>query len=690
MLSPVTGQLSLLVAFVTLGYAACAFLIGAGRAQHWLRRSAWAAAGIGFLALTLAVAIVAAALVRRDFRFAYVAGYASRSLSWDYALSALWVGQAGSLLLWSWMSTAVALAFYWHAQTASRSLREQAFGVLLAFGCFLVVTMVFAADPMESSVGAVRDGRGLSPILQHPSMLVHPPMVFLGYAAWSVPFALVVASLRIGGPAREWIELARPWMLIAWMISGSGILLGAHWAYQELGWGGYWGWDPVENGSLIPWLLGTAAVHSLMAWRFRGVLKKTTILLIAATFAMCNFATFLTRSGIFSSLHAFSQSPIGWLFLALMSVLLAVSGLLLASRWSTLQSSSPLRTLWCRESMVTAAVIALVSLAAVTCAGTISSALSDAWMGSKVIVGPSFYNMALIPVALVVLPATAAAPLLNWKVNPTRRQRRLLALAALCGLATAATAGSLEHDSFLLLAVYFSVGFGLSALATALVFDWQRTPSTVTFLQGVSQLRHKRTRYGGYLVHLGLLTLAVGVASSSLETSRRDTTLRPGESVEWAGRTVRLAAVRQRERSDRLIAEVDLEIATKRGASTVLRPARHYHRLREEWTNEVAIWSTWRGDFYTIVHGGDADGRVYLTLVDNPGMAWLWLGGWVMAAGCVVAWWPGRRRRQADVPTAGMLRVAQVEQPDRSRRTTRSTGAGRRFPRCPGRSRRAG
>ena len=246
----------------------------------------------------------------------------------------------------------------------------------MAYVCFLTAVMVFAADPMEASLSAVQDGAGLSPLLQHPAMLIHPPVVFLGYALWTVPFALAVVALVSGRLEGDWIRQARPWALSAWTVLGVGILLGADWAYEELGWGGYWGWDPVENGSLIPWLTGTALIHGLMAWQHGQTLKKMTIGLAIATFALCNFATFLTRSGVFSSLHAFSKSPIGWLFLILMIGLavLGVAGLI--RRRALLAPGQPMRSVLSREAMVLLAALALLLLAATALAGTVSTALS--------------------------------------------------------------------------------------------------------------------------------------------------------------------------------------------------------------------------------------------------------------------------------------------------------------------------
>jgi cytochrome c-type biogenesis protein CcmF len=395
----VLGQLSLFVAFITSGYAAFVCAAGGQHRHRAIGRSGLAAGLLSIVAVTVVSLVLIHALLVRDFRFQYVAHYSNALLPWYYSLSAFWVGQAGSLLFWAWSLAVVALAYrFWPVREVS-PLREPVFGLLMAYLCFLVAIMVFAADPMETSLMAPQHGSGLTPLLQHPAMLIHPPIVFLGYALWAVPFALAIVALASRRLDTHWIRAARPWALLAWIVLGIGILLGGLWAYEELGWGGYWGWDPVENGSLMPWLSGTALIHGLLGWQYRGVFKKTVVALTIVTFGLCNFATFLTRSGVFSSVHAFSESPIGWLFLLLMLVL-AIGGIvLLVRRRSELRGERPLSTLMSRESVILISILALLLLVLVTLAGTISVPLSDLLLGRKITFGPAYYNNVLIPVA---------------------------------------------------------------------------------------------------------------------------------------------------------------------------------------------------------------------------------------------------------------------------------------------------
>jgi cytochrome c-type biogenesis protein CcmF len=638
------GQLALLIALVGTGYAAFALVMGRHSGSRAIARSGDAAAAASVAALTVVTAVLARALVVKDFSLAYVAEYSSRLLPWHYSLSALWVGQAGSLLVWAWLMGVVTMAYRFWPRRSPSPLGEFTLAVLMAYLACLVAVMVFGADPMEPSLATPRDGAGLSPSLQHPAMLIHPPIVFLGYTGWAIPFALTLAALLSGRIDTAWVREARRWALFAWVVLGGGILLGALWAYEELGWGGYWAWDPVENGSLIPWLTGTAMVHTLMAWQYRGLYKKTTLVLAIATFGLCNFATFLTRSGLFSSLHAFSQSPVGWMFLVLMLGLVLGGGVLIVLRRSMLRGVRPISSLWARESFVLLAVIALVLLAAVALAGTMAVPLSAAILGRAIVVGTPFYNNVLIPTGLLLLATTAAAPLLTWGKPPTAGKRRVLALCAVVAAAATVLALSLGVRNPIALAVTWLAASALTALVGALALDAAARGSGKPWLGLFRALRGSRREYSGFLIHAGFVCLAVGVTGSSLGTRREALVMRPGQTVQWAGRSIRFVELTQQELPDKLVGQARLEVSHGGGAPDTLLPAQHLHFLQGEWTTEVAIHSTWGGDLYTILQGGEEDGSVRLTFVENPLMRWIWLGGWLMGAGAVGGLWPAGRR----------------------------------------------
>jgi len=356
---------------------------------------------------------------------------------------------------------------------------------------------------------------------------------------------------------------ARPWAFFAWTVQGIGILVGAYWAYEELGWGGYWNWDPVENGSLIPWLTATALIHAAMVYRQRGALKRTTVVLAVATFAACNFAAFLTRSGIFSSLHAFSQSPIGWMFLLLIAALSVGTAVFLVRRRVAMMPDNPVSGLLAKEGVATASVFALILLA-----------------------------MAVVGLAVMTAIAVAA----SWVLDAR------------------------QHDS---------------------------TTPLRSFLLA---LRNRRRTYASYVIHLGLACLAVGVAGSSLGTQQHEATLSKGESIGWAGRNVRFIGVLQHRLREKLVVQAELEVTADGEAPYTLRPAQEFYFSQNEWSTEVAIHSTWSGDFYTILHSGQGQDRIQLTLVENPMMRWMWLAGWITVAGAAPWFWPSGKRADSASP----------------------------------------
>ncbi len=675
------GEICLLVAFVASGFAACAYPLAWYTGRRRLRMSAVTAALTSIAALTGVMIILAWALVRKDFGFAYVAEYSSSLLPWHYSLSALWVGQAGSLLLWAWLCSALGLAFWIHARRieqanavrqgcnptegfrsrvrvapvgrsiscqenniSTESSADPTFGILMGYVCFLVTIMVFAADPMERSLAIPRDGAGLSPLLQHPAMLIHPPVVFLGYSLWTIPFALAAVALLTGRLNVEWVRQARPWALAAWAILGAGILLGAQWSYEELGWGGYWSWDPVENGSLIPWLTGTALIHALMCWQYCGILKRTALSLAIATFGLCNFATFLTRSGIFSSLHAFSKSPIGWLFLLLMIVLSVGGGVLLFRRRAHLLPERRIQNLLSREAAIVFSTVALFLLTTVVIVGTISTALSKIVLGRFVMVGPAFYNNVLIPTGLILLTTTAIAPLLRWTASPTSTQWRALAISALSGAIGTLVSVVLGVRHVLEAVVIGLAVLSVVALLAALQIDAQRRRNRNWFAGITAALRSSHAQYAGFLIHLGFVAIAIGVTGSSLGTQQREVLMAEGEKISWAEHDLRLVRIGQKTEPDKLIGNVELEVSHRGSVVGVLRPAKHYHLLQQQWTTEVDVYSTWTTDLYTILHDVEGTGQARLTLVENPMMRWLWLGGWVMGLAAVLRLLPLRRR----------------------------------------------
>ena len=635
------------------------------------------ASAVGLAALTITMGLLIWALVSRDFRFEYVAQYVSRLLPWRYSLSALWVGQAGSLLLWTWMTAVIAILLRL-LPTADIQLRNTAFGLVMANVFFLVVVMVFAADPMAPSLIAANQGAGLSPLLQDPSMLIHPPIVFLAYSVWAVPCALALpphrtldttwtclaysvwavpcalalAALTIGPLDTTWTHMARPWALSAWTLLGVGLLLGAHWAYHELGWGGYWGWDPVENGSLLPWLTGTAhhSQHDGVA-STRGIKENRDF---ARDY---HFRPVQFRHVSNAQRHLQQRSrvqritdrlDVPWPNVRAPGLWHDnVSSSAQHARWSTIDTH-----LARARTLIVVSIFLLLSLTVVVLVGTLIGPLSKMLIGRTIQVGPEFYNNVLPPIGLGLLAMTSIVPLLQWGAAPNSNARRLLMIGLLVSFVgvVAALAVGLRHP--LALAVAALVTLAITVLVMAFFDDALRREGHIGWRNLLSVLRKGRHKYAAYCIHLGFVCVAMGVAGSSLGTQRQEVTLDEGAVIDWAGQRIRYVRLEQRQLPDKLVAEAVLELDRGRSTPIELRPARHLHLLQNEWTTEVAIYSTWWGDLYTVLDAGLGNGKIALTLVNNPMIRWIWAGGALTTLSAVVAIWPSRRSRQAAAITS--------------------------------------
>ena len=457
---------------------------------------------------------------------------------------------------------------------------------------------------------------------------------------------------------RRWFEQARRWALCAWTILGLGILLGAKWAYDELGWGGYWNWDPVENASLMPWLTGTALIHCGLAWHYRGLLKKATLLLAVVTFALCNFAAFLTRSGIFGSLHEFSQSPIGWMFLLLMGMIAIMAAVLIPLRRKLLAADNQISGIFSRESFVTIATIGWLGLTIVVFLGTVAVPLSGMLFARKITVGPAFYNYALMPVGIVLLLTTAAAPALRWGAAVKPAERKALCIALLISVLIVFFIAVSGMHRFLVLAVTGSATFALVVFMAALFLDGTSVTDFSHWKKIFTVLRVHRRRYAGFAVHLGFVAIAVGVTASSLCARRWETTMRRGDTVAWAGRSIHFTVLQQQQYPDKLVVKAKLDICTASRRPVTLLPAQHLHLLQNQWSSEVAIDSSLSGDFYVILDSGRGEDQIHVTFMDNPLMCWIWWGGALVSLSALVGLWPFRA---ANVLSASSSKAQKTE-----------------------------
>jgi cytochrome c-type biogenesis protein CcmF len=538
------GSAALALAFLTAIFAVVAALLGRDGNRRWVDISRRSVYGL-FALLTLCVALIEVAFATDNFSFNIVQQHSSIETPAFYKLAAMWSSQEGSLLLWAWvLSIASSLALY-ATRNKLREIVPYATAVMAGIAAFFTGLMLFAGgvNPFAKLSPAPADGIGLNPLLQHPSMMIHPPMLYSGYVAFTIPFAFAVGALITRRLDAAWIRSTRRFALIAWALLGFGLLLGARWSYTELGWGGYWAWDPVENAALMPWLMGTAFLHSIMVQEKRGMLKVWNACLIVATFSLALLGTFLVRSGVLQSIHAFGDSTVGPYILGLIAVVLVGSTALIVSRLDDLRSEKRIDSLASRESVFLVNNFLLVALCAAIFWGTFFPLISELFTGDKASLAAPWFDRYTTPLAIVLVLFTGIGPLLAWRRISWESAKRvflvptIVAVAAAVGLALFSDAASRPWA----LALFVFAAFALTGLALEF---WRgaaarRSLSGGTMPQAlVAVVARNRRRYGGYIVHAGVAVLLIGIAASSSFQTNRDVRLRPGESAVVDGRTI--------------------------------------------------------------------------------------------------------------------------------------------------------
>ena len=538
------GSALLGLAFLSALGAGALALAGRNGDERWLLLSRRVVYGFCAL-LTACVAIIEIAFASNDFSFNLVQQHSSIETPSFYKMAAMWSSQEGSLLLWAWVLSIAAAAALYATRNRLRDLVPWATAVMMGVAAFFTGLMLFApgVDPFATLDPAPANGVGLNPLLQHPSMMIHPPMLYSGYVAFTVPFAFAIGALVTRRLDAEWIRATRRFALIAWAFLGLGLLLGARWSYTELGWGGYWAWDPVENAALMPWLLGTAFLHSIMVQEKRGMLKVWNASLIVGTFSMALLGTFLVRSGVLQSIHAFGDSTVGPYILGLIGVVLVGSTALIVSRLDDLRSEKRIDSLASRESVFLVNNLLLVGMTAVIFWGTFFPLVSELFTGEKASLAAPWFDEYTTPLAILLVLFTGIGPLLAWRriswASAKRVFRLPVAVAAVVALGLVVFTDA--ADSLWALALFAFAAFALTGLAQ----EFWSGASARRRLTGepgpqalVGLVGRNRRRYGGYIVHVGVIVLLIGVAASSSFQTNRDVELRPGESTVVDGRTI--------------------------------------------------------------------------------------------------------------------------------------------------------
>jgi cytochrome c-type biogenesis protein CcmF len=696
------GSALLAAALLAALYAAGAAVYG-GRSgdRRWVdsaRRAVYAMAGL----LTVAVIVIEVAFVRDDFGFALVADHSSTTTPTFYKLTAMWSSQEGSLLLWAWVLSLTSSAVLFLTRNRHREIVPWATAVLAGIGSFFVGLMIFKAQPFAHLDPAPPEGAGLTPLLRNPYMAVHPPMLYSGYVFWSIPFAFCVGALIARRLDAAWIRTTRNFALLAWTFLGIGLLLGSRWSYEELGWGGYWGWDPVENAALMPWLVGTAFLHSVMVQEKRGMLKVWNVSLISGTFCLCLLGTFLVRSGVLQSIHAFGASTVGGPLLALIAVVAIGSTVLIVSRLDGLRPERRIDSLLSRESIFLVNNLLLVGLAAVIFWGTFFPLISELFTGDRHSLAAPWFDRYVTPIGVLLVLFTGIGPLFAWGRLSAGAARQLLLWP---GLAAAGTIAVLLVVSDARSHIWALFVFGFAAFTiVALAGEFWRAGATRRALTGeppgralVQALGRNRRRYGGYLVHAGIALTLIGIAASSSFQTNRDVRLQVGQTGKVGDYTVRYDKLTADPRNERIAFAAQLDVTRDGKQFATLNPARNYYPTQDpsagpigryfmgDSTSEVGLKTGGGGDLWTafqpdlsvlnpaISRGNrqlanlppDAQGLAIIALANsyarhpppatfrvivNPLVGWIWIGGLIALAGAVTAGWPAfesRRRLEA-------------------------------------------
>ncbi len=633
-----------------------------GFSGAWRTRPELASSTIRSVYATCAALLVASialwqGLITHDFNIEYVASYTSRNLPDSYVVTAFWAGQKGSLLFWATVLSVFAALAQALTSRRHKELMPTVAAVTGAVVVFFVATMLFAANPFDRLGFTPADGNGLNPQLQNPGMVIHPPMLYLGYISITIPFAFGIAALLSRRLDSGWIVAIRKWTLLSWLFLSVGITLGMWWAYVELGWGGYWAWDPVENASLLPWLTMTAFLHSVMIQEKRGMLKRWNLGLIFGTFMLSIFGTFITRSGVIASVHSFAQSNVGYFFLAFL-VLAGVFGFtLLYTRWPQLEPEAQLESVASREAAFLFNNLIFVGIAFSVLWGTLFPILTEAVRGVKITVGPPFFNRVNVPLGLLLLALTGIGPLIAWRKSSLANLRRQFIFPVLLGLVTASVLfgmGMREGSAVLALGL---IGF----VAGTILQEFYRGVRARIRMHGESfpvalglLINRNRRRYGGYLVHAGILIYFAAFVGSSFKITQ-EATLAPGEFTEIRspfGHVYRLThlGVSQYTALNRIVSAATLQVEIDGKAAGIVSSEKRQHvdsfnRKTFEPSTEVGIRSTLREDLY-VVYAGSIGGteRANYAVTVNPLVWWLWFGGGVLVLGGLITMWPGGGR----------------------------------------------
>jgi cytochrome c-type biogenesis protein CcmF len=642
------GTIALILALGFAGYTILAAVLGAVRGVPQLVVSASRGVLVVAFFLILASAALVVSFLTHDFGVRYVAQQSSLAMPWYYTASAFYGGQEGSLLYWGLTLAIFSAIFIFSAKRAPKALVPYVIATLMAIEAFILIVLVTVSSPFVRLPVAPADGNGLNPLLMDPGMLVHPPMLLMGFMSFAVPYAFAVAAMITGQLNSEWLRAIRRWTLASWTIQTTGLILGAWWAYHVLGWGGYWGWDPVENAALLPWLTATAFLHSTMVQERRGMLKVWNLVLVMASFALSIFGTFEVRSGVISSVHSFAYSDIGSYFLTFLVIIIVFSTALFLFRLLKLQPEQEFDSVVSREGIFLFNNLLLVGITFATLWGTLFPLITAAVSHQEMTVGPPFFQHVNGPLLILLILAMGIGPLLAWRRTSMSALWRNLSVPVIAAAICAAILPLLGVT-----AILANIAFSICAFtATAILYELWRgarvrhshgEPYVLAFYM---LFQRYRQRYGGYIVHLGMVALTVGVIGSYFFQQQQEATLRPGQSMTAAGYQLTYLGNIETHNTDNDSIAAQLQLWQDGQLEGYLYPGRTlYHNFGNQPASQISITTTLNlTDIYIFLDDWQGAAQATIRVFINPLVVLVWYGGLFMLIGGLICWWPERRR----------------------------------------------
>jgi cytochrome c-type biogenesis protein CcmF len=648
------GSLAILLAFCVALYAALASAVGRLRNKPFLVVSGERAVYAVWALITIAAGILVSRLMTSDFRFAYVAEHSNRAMPLLYKYAAWWGGQEGSLLLWSWLLSTYAVIVVVTNRHKHRDIMPYVIAVMATVQTFFLILNNFVANAfqmltVDKLVTSVPDGNGLSPLLQYPAMAIHPPMLYLGYVGFTVPFAFAIASLITKQKGDAWIHTTRRWTLITWLFQSCGVMLGAAWAYHVLGWGGYWGWDPVENASLLPWLSGTAFLHSVMMQEKKGMMKVWNIVLVSSTFFLCILGTFLTRSGIVQSVHAFARSDIGKYFVSFIAIGIAATVWLILDRLEYLKSESELESVISRESSFLFNNLILLASCFAVLWGTLFPVISEAVSGDKISLDADWYNRLMVPIGLFLLLLTGVGPLFAWRRTSVDSLRRNFQYPGLAAVVLAVVLVAMGMRNFYAI---ISFGFCLFVILTVLAEFYKgaraiAAKSSMNLVRATVELTHRNTRrYGGYMVHMGIVLMFIGFTGHAFNQAEVKE-LNIGDHMRIGTYDLKMTDLQMGDNENYGWHRATMQVSKSGEIIGTLQPEKRFYKASRQGTSEVGIRQRPNEDLYLNFGGmSDDNKRAVIQAYVFPLVSWIWIGGLVLIGGTFICLTPSKIKMQ--------------------------------------------